>query len=250
MSPKTLKRSLAHRCNSTKDAPFLSQSGEDNQSGEDKYLLENFFSNVCGGSYIEMGALDGKRFSNSYYFNQAMGWKGLLIEASPENYEQLKVNRQDELVPPIHAAVCNEERDVHWISQGAVGGIVEFAPKSFQERWWKKDAIDNAAVIKCMPLNQIIRNTTIGSEDGVFFDFFSLDVEGAEYDVLQTIDFDEITFGVIFYESDGHNPLKNMIVRTLLESKGYTFLVYHERSNWHVNSRFAEIYADLVHDSV
>ena len=63
--PKTLQRSLAHRCNnSTKEAPFLSQSGED------KYLLATFFSNVCGGSYIEIGALDGKKFSNSYYFNR------------------------------------------------------------------------------------------------------------------------------------------------------------------------------------
>eukprot|EP00956_Cyclotella_meneghiniana_P018351 scaffold30523_cov37-Cyclotella_meneghiniana.AAC.8 len=170
-----------------------------------------------------MGALDGLRFSNSFYFNQAMSWKGLLIEANPDNYKQLISNRRNELVPPIHAAVCDVEKDVHWISKGPVGGIVEFAPESFKRQWWSKSMIDNADAVTCMPLNQIIWNVTRQAGVKPFFDFFSLDVEGGEFEVLKTIDFDEISFGVIFYESDEHDRLKNMVVRAFLESKGYFF---------------------------
>ena len=127
-----------------------------------------------------MGALDGLKYSNSHYFNKAMGWKGLLIEADPVNYKQLVMNRQNELVPPIHAAVCDEEREVHWVQgQGAVGGIVEFAPKRFQDYFWGKWKILGAEVVKCLPLSRIVQNATGDRE--AFFDFFSLDVEGMTY---------------------------------------------------------------------
>ena len=38
-----------------------------------------------------------------------------------------------------------------------------------------------------------------------YFDFFSLDVEGGELAVLQTIVFKKVFFGVIVIEADDHN---------------------------------------------
>ena len=44
---------------------------------------------------------------------------------------------------------------------------------------------------------------------------------GGELEVLKSIDFDVLSFGVIFYEIDQFdNHLKNMIIRSFLESKG------------------------------
>jgi hypothetical protein len=135
--PVERQRTRARRCNITQNSMYRSQRGED------KFLLERFFNNVCGGTYIEMGALDGITYSNSFYFNGALDWKGVLIEANPNNYKKLVLNRQFELVTPIHAAVCDKEKDVHWVSRnagnGATGGIFEFAPKEFQEKWWSKN---------------------------------------------------------------------------------------------------------------
>lgn len=45
-------------------------------------------------------------------------------------------------------------------------------------------------------------------------------LKGGEFDVLKSINFDVLSFGVIFFESDEHNPLKNIAIRTFLESKG------------------------------
>ena len=125
-----------------------------------------------------MGALDGLKYSNSHYFHEAMGWRGLLIEADPVNYRELVNNRQNELVTPVHAAVCDEEREVHWVQgKGAVSGIVEFSPKEFRDYFWGNGGIAGAQVVKCLPLNRIVQNAT-GDNGEVFFDFFSLDVEG------------------------------------------------------------------------
>ena len=55
------------------------------QDHEDLYAHETFFWNRMHGTYLEMGALNGIHLSNTLYFSEAMGWRGMLIEPSPEN---------------------------------------------------------------------------------------------------------------------------------------------------------------------
>ena len=53
------------------------------QRNEDEHLYTTFFPNMCNGTYLELGGLDGIRKSNTYLFNKGLHWKGILIEASP-----------------------------------------------------------------------------------------------------------------------------------------------------------------------
>jgi hypothetical protein len=93
------------------------------QSQEDQRLL-GWFDGLCNGTYIEMGALDGERFSNSFVFNRAFQWKGLLVEASPSSFAKLVRKRPNELAS-VNAAVCDERRTVHFVdsTHHAVRGI-------------------------------------------------------------------------------------------------------------------------------
>src|SRR5215469_1772751 len=45
------------------------------------------------GSFIEAGGNDGLLQSNSYWFERFRGWRGLLIEAVPEQAELCRKNR-------------------------------------------------------------------------------------------------------------------------------------------------------------
>ena len=54
---------------------------------------QHFFQGVHGGTFVEMGALEGFRFSNTYSFEKVLGWNGVLIEANPESCRALAVNR-------------------------------------------------------------------------------------------------------------------------------------------------------------
>ncbi len=237
---KTVKTS-AFRCPSKRSYEGMLMS----QIKEDEELLNRYgFDQICGGTYIEMGALDGKFFSNSYVFNKALDWKGVLIEASPAQYEGLVKNRQNEIAT-INVGICGKEQDLHWVNKGPVGGFIEFASESYKERWWTQENIQNAQLIRCRTLKDVLFET-VG--DNFHFDFFSLDVEGAEYDALMSLDFDAVSFGVIFVEADGHNRLKNWAVRQLLTSNGYTFASDSLNSYWFVNSNFGAIYEDLIHN--
>lgn len=178
------------------------------QSEEDKELLK-WFSDLCGGTYLEMGGLDGIFFSNSYIFSKGLGWRGVLVEASPTQYPLLAKNRPNEIAT-VHAGACEKSMDLHWVENPEthpVEGFLEFAAPSFQKQWWTEEMIQNAKVVKCKPLKQILQET-VGSN--FYFDFFSLDVEGAEYKVLKSIDFDQVGFGIVLVEADEHNELKNI----------------------------------------
>jgi hypothetical protein len=53
------------------------------QFGEDVWLYNNLFHEKRNGFYLEMGAMDGMDISNTRWFKEAAGWRGLLIEACP-----------------------------------------------------------------------------------------------------------------------------------------------------------------------
>lgn len=191
----------------------------------------------------EMGGFDGTNFSNSYAFHKALDWKGVLIEASPTNYALMVKNRPSELAT-IHAGICAQEQELHFVNKanggkGAVSGFVEFAAESFKETWWSKEDIQNAEIVRCASLTTVLEEA-VGPN--FHFDFFSLDVEGAEYDVLMSLNFDLFSFGIIFVEADNHNPAKNDKLRQLLASKGYKFKHHSRNSDWFVNMKFDEIY--------
>mmetsp|Transcript_5391 Transcript_5391/g.10277 ORF Transcript_5391/g.10277 Transcript_5391/m.10277 type:complete len:208 (-) Transcript_5391:257-880(-) len=102
------------------------------QSEEDQILLEHF-NGICGGRYLEMGALDGVRYSNSFVFNKVFDWKGVLIELTTKSYKKLVSNRQNELAT-INAGVCKKAQAIHLVEStgAAASGIWEFASDSFQ----------------------------------------------------------------------------------------------------------------------
>ena len=54
------------------------------QSKEDEAALHHYFHNRYNGVFLEMGALDGHTFSNTLFYEEKRGWRGLLIEPNVE----------------------------------------------------------------------------------------------------------------------------------------------------------------------
>ena len=63
------------------------------QQLEDVLLLPTLMRAVGGlrkpGVFVELGALDGKKFSNTFMLERCFGWRGILIEANPINFARL-----------------------------------------------------------------------------------------------------------------------------------------------------------------
>jgi len=197
------------------------------QSNEDRWLWEKYFSTLpqeenWGGTFIEIGALDGQTFSNTWFFEKTRDWRGLLIEGHPVNSVTLRNNqnvRSNTAIFTMAACGLNGNGGLGTLgftnNGGAIGSAVEEANEKFL-RGWHGGQTTGTFPIDCAPLQALLDVT--GTLD---VDFFSLDVEGAEYLVLQTIDWDVTNIRVILVELDGGDPGKDDMVRTFLRNKGF-----------------------------
>ena len=206
------------------------------QSGEEDLVISRVYENFFNGTYVEIGALDGKRYSNTFKLRSCMGWRGLLVEGQPDNYAKLKQNRVFPDVT-IHSAVCAPPTStVQFSVQGSpVSGDVSQMAKGFVEKW-HPDEVESVTV-PCRPMSALLLQAEIKHVH-----FFSLDVEGAELEVLETIDFARVRIDVFVIELDRHNPPQNWKVRRLLHNLHYNECVFPGatgRNGWFIRRSLA-----------
>jgi hypothetical protein len=177
-----------------------------------------------------------------------------IVEPNPVNYANLIINRPHELAC-VHAAVCAKRQMVHFIQgrRKAVGGIWEFADDDFKQTWWRRGRIVSNTSIECVPFLDLVRENVVASSNDLltpttskyFFDFFSLDIEGGEIELLSTLDFTSIEFGVILVEAS-RMLHRNLAILSLLEQNGYRYEMNHARSLWFVHNDFFSIYRGIL----
>jgi FkbM family methyltransferase len=193
---------------------------------EDMIIYNAFFDNAhfwnSDHVYMEIGAHDGIRETNTRFYDVCLGWKGLLVEPHPANWEKL-VN----LRPSAHhlgmAPSCLEN---------STEGFVLFPKEAYTSAQANIDG--NSLEVHCGPLSFYLNALEMKH-----IDFWSLDVEGSELDVLRTVDFARVQIDVIIVESDNrmrHQPgYKQKVenVRLFLKENGYLMLktVYVPRSD-------------------
>ena len=218
-----------YRCKEEPHAP-VANAPHMSQSHEDEWLWSTIFEKIppseqVNGFFVELGALDGITFSNSIWFEKALGWRGILIEGHPDNSANLVRNSRSD--GPRSGAVAfansicsltesNNAGTLTFTSSGAaVGAATEVASEAFLRAHHGAEKLGTKPV-DCVPL-QLLLDTT-----GVLdIDLLSLDVEGAELLVLKTLDFSVSNIKVVLVELDNHDPVKDQSVRSLLLNAGF-----------------------------
>jgi FkbM family methyltransferase len=186
------------------------------QQGEDLLIYRNFINKtVNDGIFLELGACNGIVYSNTLFFEKELGFRGILIEPHKEMYNQLIINRPNNIC--YNNAVSLVTNDLEFLSSGngPVSCIKQNAADGFINSWHKNSTIIK---VKTITLSNIFKEHNI-----TYIDFFSLDVEGSELDVLQTINWDNISIYLICIELDNHNIEKNKQCRQILIDNGFIF---------------------------
>jgi FkbM family methyltransferase len=191
------------------------------QYGEDKFLNENFFKNMENGTYIELGALDGNLYSNTKFYEETLNWTGILIEPHPIKFKSLELNRPNNFTFGDLVSCYKEELKFRWIDGiEAVSGVENTLSKHHMDDYYNKYTNLNQDFILMKPksLTEIIKSTNIKN-----ITFLSLDVEGHEYEVLQSWDF-SIPIELILIETLGVSPEKDELCREILIKNNYIFI--------------------------
>jgi FkbM family methyltransferase len=188
------------------------------QCGQDRFLLENFFRGKRGGVFVDVGAYDGERFSNTLFFEQAMGWRGLCIEPLPSAFAKLKA---------LRAAICENvavsdfegeaefvEADAGTDEQMWSGLTSRFDPRHVQRlATW---ATDQRRLR--VPVTKL---TGLLAKHGIHrIDYCSMDTEGAELSILAELDTERFPVSVFTVE----NNYDDDRIPRLMQAKGYDFI--------------------------
>jgi hypothetical protein len=166
--------------------------------------MENF-------TYVELGAFNGVRESNSRFFDVCLEWNGVLIEANPMKYPKLLETR-----PHAHclnyAPSCSLPQQIDFHSVSFTNAAQANVPSTY----------DNSTLVH-VPCDSL--TPTLYDILGGYVTFFSLDVEGAEAMVLNTVDFSKIHVDVWMVENVNnfcqHGCPSVIESRAILQRAGY-----------------------------
>jgi FkbM family methyltransferase len=178
------------------------------QEGED-ILLERYFYTKRTGFYIDVGAHHPKRFSNTYRL-YLQGWRGLNIDANPGSMRKfLRIRPRD---INIEAAVSSVSKELTYYV------FEEPALNTFDQQLALKWAAEKSRLtreIKIVPVplwklldEYVPKNTKI--------DLLTVDVEGFDYDVLQSNDWTRYSpeyilvecLGGLTFDAESSDPIR------------------------------------------
>jgi FkbM family methyltransferase len=159
------------------------------------------------GVFIEVGANDGIQQSNTRRFEEFHGWTGILVEPSEILFSKLRNNR-----PNSKCFQC------------ALGSFEEnntFADGDFDGSLMS--SIDGERLQRSA-LNQVLirsLQSILDETDVQHVNFFSLDTEGYELNILKGIDFSRITFDYMLIEIYQHQYES---IVSFLQKRGYEMI--------------------------
>ena len=189
----------------------------------DKKMLK--YINFKNGFYIEIGAHDGIINSNTYHYEKYLCWRGILVE--PSNYFlQLKKNRSAKNF--FFKKICvpfNFKKKISFEQIGPYSRSNELISKKYLK--WHKTKSENVENIYKKTITKSIKTSSLNdllilSKAPKLIDFFSLDVEGSELNVLKGVDFKKFNFKYLLVEISDVDKGKHLkLILNFLKKKGY-----------------------------
>ncbi len=201
--------------------------------GQDRFVLESL-NGLRGGFFLDSGAANGVRGSNTLLLERDYGWNGICVEPNDAMYADLIAHRR---CLCYHCCLNDRDGEVEFLESGGVfGGMLQTYSSShlaFARRMIAQadpelrnpslhrlghplPADPQATVVKP---GRTIRSILDASGAPPVIDYWSLDTEGSELALLQSFPFDAYRFRVLTVEHNSE-PVR-WDIRRFLEARGY-----------------------------
>lgn len=193
------------------------------QVGQDLWVLE-ILKYQKNGYFLDIGAYDGIKFSNSYLLELEHNWTGTLVEANPSNFHRMIKNR-----PNTNNIMCAITDKVGYISinnKGMSSQLIEGSGYKIETKTFEQ-------LFKLYDIPKSI-------------DYMSLDIEGYEGLALTRFPFHTHICKTITVE---HNLYLNgnsnkILINNILKKNNYILL---KENISHDNNPFEDWY---IHESI
>ena len=175
-------------------------------------------------SYVDLASNDARIISNTYYLDNVLDWKGLCIEPQKKYISSYLDSRTCVLANLL----ISDEKHIKFAERknGGFSGIVGYDNKE------KEIEGVSIATSNGYSLKTILRLSEIPTT----IDYFSLDIEGYEYNVMKTFPFDTYIINLMTVERPGENLHKLLMSRNMCVTHNgakWIDIMYKNKSfNW------------------
>jgi FkbM family methyltransferase len=165
-----------------------------------------------GGYFIEFGATNGVKFSNTHLLEKEFGWTGIVAEPARVWQEDLSSNRNCHIEFDCVWSKTGEALEFNEVDAAELSTIDSF---SGSDEHAKTREVGNKYSVTTVSLVDMLKRYDAPKE----IDYLSIDTEGSEYEILSAFDFDTYRIKIITCEHN-YTPMRSKI-NELLTSKGY-----------------------------
>ncbi len=200
------------------------------QSGED-IIIEYLFGlrKIQQPVFIDIGAYDPV-FSNNTYKFFLKGAKGINIDANPASKDRFMQERPTDINLNIGVGANNGEFDFYIMEDPSMN---TFSDKEKNNLEQMRHRLKEVRKIKVLTINQVLEKYLPGRA----VDLLSIDAEGVDFDIIQSLDFNTYHPKVICIETINYTPdgtgTKRIDLCQFIERVGY-----FEYANTNINSIF------------
>ena len=195
------------------------------QDNQDKYLETNIFKGYKNGFYVDVGAHDGISINNTLYFEKNNNWRGINIEPIKKVFDKLVINRPNNI--NLNCAVCNNDGETDFLCNTGYTEMISGIKDNFDIRHLdrlQRENIQYESITEVIKVETKKLETILYENDISHINYLSIDVEGAEFEVIKSINFDKVFIDVIGFENN-YNDVSLPIVE-YLQNKG--FIIIHK----------------------
>ncbi len=199
------------------------------QSGED--VIIDFIFEAClkkeKPTYLDLGTHHSSFMSNTFLFYKN-GSRGVCVEPDPELFKEIVKNRKKDQCLNIGVGVSTEkELDFYILSAKALNTFSKEEAEKSSEHTTIKEVIK----VPVLAINEIIKEYCKEAPD-----LLSIDIEGLDFDVIQTLDFNKYRPKIICIETIEYSTQrKNTELINFIASKNY--MVY---ADTYINTIFVD----------
>ena len=190
---------------------------------QDRFIFERFFFGKRNGVFVDIGAYDGEKFSNTLFFEQSMGWSGLCIEPQLVPFSKLVTMRTAQC-EQVCVSDFEGESDFVESTAGINETMLSGLERNFDPRHIERlEKVSTETVVRKV---RVVKLSTLLEKYSLYdVDYCSIDVEGAELAIISELDLDKFKISVFTIE----NNYDDDRIEKTMEAKGYDFVIKLEQ---------------------
>ncbi len=173
-------------------------------------IINEYFKGVTSGTLLDIGANNGATFSNSLELIEN-GWSAVLVEPSEEAFRQLiTLHTGRKHVHCFNLAIGAKSGHVDFYESESIlpdkkdHSLVSTTVPDEMKRWNGATTFTKKNVL-CYSFKEFMERC-VPARAG--FDLISIDVEGAEMDILEQMNLNDLRCQLLVIEFNGHQHIK------------------------------------------